>query len=101
MTLESRNSPFLANGSLTHVFVTTRRNNPLLGNGSASTFRWQRMNTEKQNNRGTQRHGVLYSVRPEFIKGCGGGVIGVDERGSLKSEVVKYGRESHGSRTRE
>jgi hypothetical protein len=28
-------------------------------------------------------------------------VVGGDEKGSLKSETVKYGRESHGTRTRE
>jgi hypothetical protein len=28
-------------------------------------------------------------------------VVGGDEMGSLKSETVKYGRESHGARTRE
>jgi hypothetical protein len=28
-------------------------------------------------------------------------VVGGDEKGSLKSETVKYGRESQGSRTRE
>jgi hypothetical protein len=28
-------------------------------------------------------------------------VVGVDEKGSLKSETVKYGRESQGTRTRE
>jgi hypothetical protein len=28
-------------------------------------------------------------------------VVGGDEKGSLKSETVKYGRESHGNRTRE
>jgi hypothetical protein len=33
---------------------------PLLGNGSIKTFPWQR---KKQNNRGTVRHGDLYSVR--------------------------------------
>jgi hypothetical protein len=27
-------------------------------------------------------------------------VVGGDEKGSLKSEIVKYGRESHGTRTR-
>jgi hypothetical protein len=29
------------------------------------------------------------------------GVVGGDERGSLKSETVKYGHESQGTRTRE
>jgi hypothetical protein len=29
------------------------------------------------------------------------GVVGGDEKGSLKSETVKYGRESQGVRTRE
>jgi hypothetical protein len=28
-------------------------------------------------------------------------VVGDDEKGSLESETVKYGRESHGTRTRE
>jgi hypothetical protein len=56
----------LANGLLTHVSVTSR-NNPLFGNGSVRTFPWQRINTEKQNNIGTVRHGDLYSVRPEVI----------------------------------
>jgi hypothetical protein len=28
-------------------------------------------------------------------------VVGGDEKGSLKSETVKYGREPHGTRTRE
>jgi hypothetical protein len=28
-------------------------------------------------------------------------VVGSDKKGSLKSETVKYGRESHGTRTRE
>jgi hypothetical protein len=28
-------------------------------------------------------------------------VVGGDEKGSLKSETVKYGRKSHGTRTRE
>jgi hypothetical protein len=28
-------------------------------------------------------------------------VVGGDEKGSLKSEIVKYGRESQGTRTRE
>jgi hypothetical protein len=28
-------------------------------------------------------------------------VVGGDEKGSLKSETVKYGRESQGTRTRE
>jgi hypothetical protein len=28
-------------------------------------------------------------------------VVGGDEKGSIESETVKYGRESHGSRTRE
>jgi hypothetical protein len=65
MTPESRNSPLLDNGSLTHVSVTSR-NIPLLYNGwlkhvSAAT-------DKKQNNRETVRHGDLYSVRPEVIK---------------------------------
>jgi hypothetical protein len=46
----------------------TSRNNPLLGNGSVSMFLLQRLHTERQNNRGTVRHGDLYSVRPEVIK---------------------------------
>jgi hypothetical protein len=69
LTPESRNSPLLANGSLTHVSAITSRNNPLLGNGSVSTFPQQKLNTEKRNNRGTVRHGVTYSVRPKVIKG--------------------------------
>jgi hypothetical protein len=28
-------------------------------------------------------------------------VVGGDEKESLESEIVKYGRESHGTRTRE
>jgi hypothetical protein len=55
----------LANGPLTHVSGTTSWNSPLLSNGSVSTFPWQRLNPEKQNNRGTVRHGDLYSVRLE------------------------------------
>jgi hypothetical protein len=56
--------------------------------------------------------GDLYSVRPEVIKGghtrveAGSNtstitlrVVGGDEKGSLKSKTVKYGRESQGTRT--
>jgi hypothetical protein len=35
---------------------------PLLDNGLVSMFPWQQINTEKQNNTGTIRHGDLYSV---------------------------------------
>jgi hypothetical protein len=78
MTLESRNSPLLASGSLAHVFVTSR-NYTLLGNGSASTPPWQRISTENRIT-GYVRHGDLYSVRPEVIKECSGGVVGGDEK---------------------
>jgi hypothetical protein len=66
MTPEIRNSLLLANRSLTHVSVTISRNNPLLGNGSVSIFPWQKINTEKQNNRGNVRHGDLDSVAPKL-----------------------------------
>jgi hypothetical protein len=46
MTPESRNSPLLAKDSLIDVSAATDK---------------------KQNNRGTVRHGDLYSVRPEVI----------------------------------
>jgi hypothetical protein len=35
-------------------------------------------------------------VRAETVR-----VVGVDEKGSLKSETVKYGHESQGTRARE
>jgi hypothetical protein len=35
--------------------------------GSVSMFSRQRLNTEKQNNRGTVRHGDLYSVQAQVI----------------------------------
>jgi hypothetical protein len=72
------------------------------------------------------REGVLYTVREIYLKGidldsqrsrvgttdtrveAGSNtstvtlrVVGGDKMGSLKSETVKYGRESQGSRTRE
>jgi hypothetical protein len=113
MTPESRNSPLLANGSLTQVSVSTSWNSPVLSNGSVSTFPWQRINREKQNNRGTVRHGDLHSVRLEVSSVVKGVVIqssnpstvtlrvvGGDENGSLESETVKYGHEFYGTRTR-
>jgi hypothetical protein len=66
MTPESRNSPLVANGHLTHISVTISRNNPLLGNGSKGTFLSNGQNTK--NNRGNVRHGDLHSVRAEVIK---------------------------------
>jgi hypothetical protein len=48
--------------------ATNRRRSPLIGNGSVSTFPWQRINTEKQNNGRSVRHGDLYSVRPAVMK---------------------------------
>jgi hypothetical protein len=67
---------------------------------------------------GTHGHGDFYQGRVALIKGsagCGGGVrveaglntstvtlqvVGGNEKGSLESERVKYGHESHGTRTR-
>jgi hypothetical protein len=65
MTLETRNSPLLPNGLLTHVSLTSRKS-PLLAKGSLTHVF---LATDKeQNNRGTIRHGDLYSVRPEVIR---------------------------------
>jgi hypothetical protein len=72
-----------------------------------------------QQNKGTVRHGDFYAGRMRVIKvvdSCSTvtrveagsntstvtlRVVGGDEKGSLKSETVKYGRESQGARTRE
>jgi hypothetical protein len=49
----------------------------------------------------------LYSVRHESVAAGSDTstvtlrVVGGDDKGSLKSEAVKYGRESQGTRTRE
>jgi hypothetical protein len=48
--------------------VSNRRESPLLGNGSVSTFPWQQINREGQNNNGTVKQGDLYSAFPEVIK---------------------------------
>jgi hypothetical protein len=51
-----------------HVPAATNKHGiwTLVGNGSVSTFALQRISTKKkQNNRGTVRHGDLYSVRLE------------------------------------
>jgi hypothetical protein len=65
---------------------------------------------ETQNNRGTATHGDFYEGRVTVIKGSvetGSNtstvtlrVVGGDEKGSLKFETAKYGRESQGIRTR-
>jgi hypothetical protein len=83
-----------------------------------------------QQNRGTVRHGEFYFSRLAVIKGSDPAsrkrgaesrveqsrtrveagsntstvtlrVVGGDEKGNLKSETAKYGRESQGTRTRE
>jgi hypothetical protein len=41
----------------------------------------------------------LYNEKPTITDS--GRVVGGDEKGSLKSEAVKYGRKSQGTRTRE
>jgi hypothetical protein len=58
---------------------------------------------------GTVGGGDPYSASVAFIKMEAGSntfladlrVVGGEEKGSLKSETVKYGRESHGTRIRE
>jgi hypothetical protein len=90
-----------------------RRNNPLLDNGSLK-------NVSVTTNRRTVRNGGLYLVCLEVTKGqlspvkadcrveAGSNtstvdlrVVGGDKKGSLESETVKYGGESHGTGTRE
>jgi hypothetical protein len=73
-------------------------------------------NADKTQSGGTLGVCVFYRYRIEFIKGieiqtrveAGSNtstvtlrVVGGDEKGSLKSETVKYGLKSHGTRTRE
>jgi hypothetical protein len=101
-----------------------RRNNltngPLLGNALLSTFSTQRVGCTMQQ---TDRSGECSLSGPHLvIQGhvihqpavlpCGAllagsntftvtlTVVGGDEKGSLDSETVKYGHESHGTRTR-
>jgi hypothetical protein len=100
---------------------------PLLVNGSETTFvSRQRLGKHVPaaadklcNNRGTVGNGVFYSVRARGLYGrqlatesthveavsntCTVTlrVVGGDEKGSLKSETVKYGLKSQGTRTLE
>jgi hypothetical protein len=60
-----------------------------------------------RSNRGTVKNGVFYAVRVEGLSNedtsstVAMRVVGGDEKGSLESETVKNGHESHGTRTRE
>jgi hypothetical protein len=95
---------------------TTVLSNPIPGNGSVNTFSQQRrQQTEMQLE-------TVFSIRAEqsgYKEDNWGDplnsrveagsktsivtlrVVGGDEEGSLESETAKYGRESHGTRTRE
>jgi hypothetical protein len=71
------------------------------------------LGSDPHNNESIVGSGVFYAVRSEAVSHEGPSsagsntstvalrVVGSDEKGSLESETVKYGRESHGTRTRE
>jgi hypothetical protein len=80
----------------------------LLDKGLVNTH--SRGNGYTDYNRRTVGHGVFNAGRLAVIKGVEAGskistvtlrVVGGDEKGSLKFETAKYGRESQGTRTRE
>jgi hypothetical protein len=73
-----------------HISVVTR--NRTLLDDLVNTFSWQRINTEKQNNRGT------ICGAWKLVQSGGDSVVGL---GNLESETVKCDHESRGTRTRE
>jgi hypothetical protein len=77
----------------------TNKKQPLLRNGFAS----KHVCTATNGN--SKRNGDFCAVRAEILYAGSSTVTlrvaGGDEKGSLKSETVKYGRESQGTQTRE
>jgi hypothetical protein len=85
------------------------RNSPLLDNGSVNTFPWQRVDAKTEEKVVSIRFPSKLQKESTVVKtpveaGTNTStvtlrVVGGDEKGSLKSETVKYGRESQETRT--
>jgi hypothetical protein len=102
---QSRDHPLLSNGSV-NTFPRryhSRINNPLLCKTYNDTDNAIISATQRLNNEGIHRTvqpDVQYRVSAKVFKE-GPYPEDSEEKGSLESETVRNGRESHGTRTRE
>jgi hypothetical protein len=97
MTPESWNSSLLDNGSL-GMFLRQKTGLWKIRTVATKLTQVSAATNKQRKIQELFRNSDLYSVRPRDIKG---GVVGGDEKGSLKTETVKYRREIQGTRTRE
>jgi hypothetical protein len=90
MTPEKRNCPLIDNGSLKHVSVTTNRHAIIDELFQVVTSIRFTSSYKRETRVEAGSNTTTVALR----------VAGGDEKGSLESETVKYGNESHGIRTR-